>query len=91
MPSKKSNPKKPSSPRAPILRSGLRYVRMREILQRTGLSRTTIWRLARKGKFVPFYPLTGCRAIGVRSDEFERWLESRNCIGPNTAQVGHAA
>ncbi len=51
-------------------------LRPREVIARTGLSRTTIWRRVRAGSFPP--PLVlGENSIGWTAQSIEDWLESR--------------
>jgi prophage regulatory protein len=69
--------------------SGPRLVRLAEVLERTGLSRTTIWRLERSSKF-PRRRRLGLRAVGWLSSEIEEWVLGRWTSGskvlPQTAQ-----
>jgi prophage regulatory protein len=53
-----------------------RILRDQEVGNRTGLSRTTRWRLIRDGKFPKPIKLTE-HAIGWRESAIEAWLESR--------------
>src|SRR3954467_3428739 len=57
------------SPSSPRLRDA-------EVRNRTGLSRTTRWRLVRAGKFPKPVRLTE-HAIGWRESAIEEWLASR--------------
>lgn len=52
-------------------------LRAPEVLARTGLSRTTIWRKVRAGTFPAPIEL-GANSIGWRVSEIQGWLESRN-------------
>jgi prophage regulatory protein len=52
-----------------ILRSG-------DVIRCTGLSRTTIWRLERAGKF-PRRLRLSANSVGWSSDEIEAWLAGR--------------
>ena len=56
--------------------SGPRLVRLGEVLERTGLSRTTIWRLERSLEF-PRRRRLGLRAVGWLSSEIEEWVLGR--------------
>ena len=47
-----------------------------EVVKRTGLSRTTIWRRVRTGKFPPPVVL-GPNAIGWPDSAVAEWLEAR--------------
>lgn len=51
-------------------------LRAKEVRDRTGLSRSTIFLKIRRGEF-PAGVLLGDRAIGWRSDEIDRWIMSR--------------
>jgi prophage regulatory protein len=53
-----------------------RLLRVGEVTEMTGLSRTTIWRRERKGEF-PQRVKLGPQAVGWRADEIEEWIESR--------------
>ena len=53
----------------PILRTAA-------VVQRTGLSRTTLWRLERAGDF-PSRIRLGVNSVGWNSDEIEAWIERR--------------
>ncbi len=52
-----------------VLRAG-------EVQRITGLSRTTLWRQEREGKF-PGRRKLGKRSVGWMASEIARWLESR--------------
>lgn len=51
-------------------------IRPRELPRVTGLSRTTIWRLEKEGKFVQKIRLTE-HSIGYRRIDIETWIEER--------------
>lgn len=53
-----------------------RIMRQDEVEQATGLSRTTIWRMERRGDFPPRRKLSG-NAVGWLASEVEDWIESR--------------
>jgi prophage regulatory protein len=53
--------------------TGDRYVRLPEVLQRSGLSRRTIYRRMAAGTF-PASVQLGENAVGWPASEFERWL-----------------
>ena len=53
-----------------------RILRIVDVVAETGLSRTTIWRLSRKGGFPPAIKLTPT-AIGWYADEVRAWVASR--------------
>jgi len=54
----------------------MRILRLPEVLQATGLSRTTVYRLVRSGAFPQSVALTA-RTIGWRIDEVEAWIAAR--------------
>jgi prophage regulatory protein len=56
-----------------------RLVRMNEVLYLTGLSRTTIWKMEREGKFPPKVVITG-RHVGWRESAVQEWLDSREQV-----------
>lgn len=51
-------------------------LRMPSVLKLTGLSRTTIWRMAKTGTF-PAPVRLSKRAVGWRSTDVEAWVRSR--------------
>ena len=53
-----------------------KVIRQREAIQRTGLSRTTIWRLERAGLF-PLRRRIGRQAVGWLASDINDWLASR--------------
>lgn len=54
-------------------------LRMPDVLQRTGLSRTTLWRRVKSGQFPRPLRLGGpnSRAVGWRSQDVLDWVNSR--------------
>ena len=58
----------------------IRFLRFDAVRERTGLSRTTIWRLERKGVFPPHRQLSA-NAVAWREDEVEAWMSSRAKAG----------
>jgi|GEM_PF-2454878 len=54
-----------------------RVVRMPEVIEITGLSRTTIWRRERDGSFPPPIRLGGehTRAVGWREQDIYDWID----------------
>jgi prophage regulatory protein len=54
----------------------LRLIRLRDVCYRTGLSRTTIWRLERRGAF-PKHRQISSNAVGWIEHEVTEWIESR--------------
>lgn len=53
-----------------------RILRAREVQELTGLSRTTIWRMERKGEFPARVPLSA-GSVGWRLSEVEGWMIDR--------------
>lgn len=53
-----------------------RILRLAEVCRRTGLSRTTIWRLVKRGEFPRPRHLTKS-AVGWLERELNDWVESR--------------
>ena len=54
-----------------------RILRLKEVKNRTGLSRSTIYAWIKEGKF-PKAVALGDKAIGWRESEISSWIESRN-------------
>ncbi|MDE2982906.1 MAG: AlpA family transcriptional regulator [Gemmatimonadota bacterium] len=54
----------------------IRFVRLREVMARTGLSRSTIYILMAEGRFPTPVPL-GARSVGWIDSELEEWLRDR--------------
>lgn len=59
-----------------MLLSSPRMLRVREVCERTGLSRTAMYRLAKEGHFPKPIRLT-TRRSGWLSDEVDEWITSR--------------
>ena len=53
-----------------------RVLRSREVTQRVGLSRTTIWRLRQQGDF-PAPRRLSTNAVGWLEEEIDHWIASR--------------
>lgn len=53
-----------------------RLLRIEEVKERTGLSRTTIWRRERSGEF-PTRVRLGDNTVAWHENEVEDWIESR--------------
>lgn len=51
-------------------------LRIPQVMERTGLRRTTIYKLMREGNFPKPRQLTSS-AVGWREDEVEEWLSAR--------------
>ena len=56
-----------------------RIMRIPEVVEVTGLSKTTIWRRVKSGDFPPPVRLgsLATRSVGWREGEIKRWLDSR--------------
>ena len=63
-------------PGRPTTATPRRMLRFPEVRQRVGLSRSTTWRLIRKGEFPANIRLTRS-AVGWREDEVDAWLRNR--------------
>ena len=57
-----------------------RIIRAKEVVELTGLSRTTLWRMEKSGKF-PNRVSLGVGSVGWRFSEVNEWLNSRNNAG----------
>ena len=56
----------------------LGFIRINEICDLLGVSRSTIWRWIQAGKFPPSRKFVkGGNAVGWREDEIGQWLASR--------------
>ncbi|MCP5244783.1 MAG: AlpA family phage regulatory protein [Burkholderiales bacterium] len=53
-----------------------KVLRMRDVIAKLGLSRSTIHRLQKAGQFVPAVQLSS-RAVGFYEDDLDEWLEKR--------------
>ena len=54
----------------------MKILRMAEVVELTGLSRVTVWRLERDGRFPARLQLSR-NAVGWRDDEVIDWVQSR--------------
>lgn len=54
----------------------LRLLRFPEVRRRTGLSRSTVWRLERKGEF-PAHCRISAGAVGWVEGELQEWLHKK--------------
>lgn len=53
-----------------------KIIRSKEVQELTGLSRTTIWRLEREGKFPARVPLTASN-VGWRLTDVQEWIRKK--------------
>ena len=51
-------------------------LRTNDVTQKTGLSRTTLWRLERRGEF-PKRIRLGANSVGWRETEVDEWIDHR--------------
>ncbi|RNC70147.1 MAG: AlpA family phage regulatory protein [Desulfuromonadales bacterium] len=58
----------------------MKILRWPKVEEKTGISRTTAWRLAREGKFPAARKLTGARAVGWSEEEIDEWMASRDVV-----------
>ena len=58
-----------------ISRSPTKAIRQIEVLQRTGLSRTTLWRRINALNFPAPFKLGGGRAVAWLEHEIDAWIE----------------
>ncbi len=65
---------------ARLQRIPLRLIRLNAVRDRTGLSRSTIWRLERRGEF-PKHRQISLNAIGWLEAEVDEWVLSRERAG----------
>jgi prophage regulatory protein len=61
-------------------------IRWPSLKSRVGLSRVTLWRMERAGKF-PSRVRLGENSVGWRLDEVEEWLAERPRVGRRNAEV----
>lgn len=68
----------------------MRVLRLPEVVERVGLSKSSVWRLIQQGEF-PRPIRLGGRAVGWRDDEIEYWIESRDRVNwwANSSGHGH--
>ena len=59
-----------------------RIMRIPEVVEVTGLSKTTIWRRVRSGDFPQPLRLgsLATRSVGWKEGEIERWIDSRPTV-----------
>lgn len=55
----------------------MQILRLPDVMARTGLGRTTLYRLAKAGQFPNAIKITGQRAAGWLADDVNRWIEQR--------------
>ena len=57
-------------------KKSFKFLRLPQIMEESGLSKPTIYRLMKLGKF-PKARLLGERSVGWRDDEYLEWKQSR--------------
>jgi prophage regulatory protein len=57
----------------------MRLIRFKELRLRTGLSRTSIWRLERKGQFPSRRQLSD-NTVAWREDKIDEWVQTRDSV-----------
>jgi prophage regulatory protein len=57
-----------------------RFLRLKKVTEQTGYGRTSIYEMAKQGRFPKPYQL-GPRAVGWLADEVDAWIESRIRVG----------
>jgi len=61
-------------------------LRRAEVLQKTGLSNSTLWRLESAGKFPPRRHISAA-GVAWLSTEVEEWVMGRKTVSPGTVRV----
>lgn len=62
-------------------------LRFPDVRERTGLSRTTVWRLERRGQF-PAHRQLSANTVGWLEEEVTAWIRSRLGTNQCESQVG---
>ena len=62
----------------------MEMLRIKEVMRRTSLSRMTLWRLERAGKFPARHQLTP-NSVAWCEDKVDAWIESRP-VAPSSAR-----
>ncbi len=57
----------------------MRLIRSSEVVKKVGLSRVTIWRMEREGKFPKRRRITS-GAVGWLEHEIDQWIEARQTV-----------
>ncbi len=63
-------------PQSSINQNNDRILRLEEVTQMVDLSRSTLWRMERKGDFPARIPLSS-RNVGWRLVDVEKWIKNR--------------
>jgi predicted DNA-binding transcriptional regulator AlpA len=65
-----------------------RFFRIKEVCERTGLSRTTIWRLEKRGEFPRRIQLSKGR-VGFSEADLDRWEAARKVYQSSGGEADH--
>ena len=57
----------------------MKFIRTEEVINKTGMSRTSIWRMEKDGEF-PCRRQLGLRSVGWLETEIDEWIESRKKV-----------
>ncbi len=68
----------------------MRVLRAREVIEKTGLSRTCLWRRERAGAFPSRRDLGG-GLVGWLESDIDAWIESRPAVGKDSVESGGVA
>ncbi|MDR1310500.1 MAG: AlpA family phage regulatory protein [Burkholderiaceae bacterium] len=52
----------------------MQILRIKQVQERTGLSKSTIWRLCRKGEFPKSFPIGGSKCTGWLASEIDAFI-----------------
>ncbi len=64
-----------------------RILRAPEVVRLIGVSRTTLWRMERAGKFPKRISISGGgTAVGWREDQIREWIDSRKLVEKGVGQ-----
>jgi len=61
-----------------------RVLRPREVCRQTGLSRSTLWRLAKRDQFPKPLHLSSAAAVGWLAKEVDAWIAARVALRDQT-------
>ena len=66
----------------------MKFLGIKQVLELTGLSRTSVWRFEKNGDF-PKRRKLGPRRVGYVDSEISNWMESRSRVSPNDNKPNH--
>lgn len=55
----------------------VKILRLKDVIEKTGLSRSTIYLQIAQGRFPKQIQLTGARSVGWHEESITQWIESR--------------